>query len=551
MKYINTKRVDFKSKKNIVTFSLLSVVIIIFIVYISIAIYYNVHVFPNTIMGEIELSNCDENEVTKRLNQVLDDYSLTIYEREDRQEIILSNDIDLKYILDDYAKNLIDGQNIFAWPVHLFRKSVIEADFEITYNEDLFNKKLNELECMQENNMVKPVDAYISDYISGEGFKVVDEVRGTLINKEVFVATIKDALLSIKEEVDLDALGCYIDPVVFSDDEALVKQAEYLSTFVNTEITYHFGEEEIVINGDMVFDWIKIKKNGKVKVLRDKVAEFVNSLGYKYDTIFRPRVFMTTYGKEVTIKEGDYGWWMDRSSEINEIIKLINSGAVTEREPVYFQKAVQYGKRDYGNTYVEINLTAQHLFLYKDGKLMLESDFVSGKNTKNSKTPPGVFGVTYKERDATLVGEDYETPVSYWMPFNGNIGLHDATWRNKFGSSFYKSGGSHGCINLPFYVAEKIYEHIEKGTPVICYELPGTESKSVTYQGDEEIAHFVVDAIERIGKVEKSRLNELEKTLERIRQCYKELSYAQKKYVTNLGKLEKAEKVFDKLVKGK
>ena len=67
-------------------------------------------------------------------------------------------------------------------------------------------------------------------------------------------------------------------------------------------------------------------------------------------------------------------------------------------------------------------------------------------------------------------------PVSYWMPFNGNIGMHDASWRSSFGGDIYKTNGSHGCINLPVSVAQELYGYVEKGTPVICYYLPGTEA---------------------------------------------------------------------------
>ena len=154
---------------------------------------------------------------------------------------------------------------------------------------------------------------------------------------------------------------------------------------------------------------------------------------------------------------------------------MIEQGQSGERTPVYRQTAASYDTPDYGNTYVEINLTAQHLFLYKDGEKILESDFVSGNVARGYTTPGGIFGLTYKQRDATLTGETYRTPVSYWMPFNNNIGMHDATWRREFGKNIYLTNGSHGCINLPFSAAKEIYGHIEKGTPVICYYLPGTE----------------------------------------------------------------------------
>lgn len=74
-----------------------------------------------------------------------------------------------------------------------------------------------------------------------------------------------------------------------------------------------------------------------------------------------------------------------------------------------------------------MNLTAQHLFFYKDGELILESDFVSGNTSRGYTTPPGIFGLTYKQRDAVLKGENYRSPVKFWMPFNGGIGFHDAS----------------------------------------------------------------------------------------------------------------------------
>jgi hypothetical protein len=145
---------------------------------------------------------------------------------------------------------------------------------------------------------------------------------------------------------------------------------------------------------------------------------------------------------------------------------------------VYSQTAASHTGNDYGDTYVEINLSAQHLFFYVDGELLIESDFVSGNASKGWSTPGGIFPLTYKERNATLRGANYATPVSYWMPFNGNIGMHDSNWRSSFGKNIYKTNGSHGCINLPPSVAKVIFENIEQGMPVLCYYLSGTEYAS-------------------------------------------------------------------------
>jgi len=69
-----------------------------------------------------------------------------------------------------------------------------------------------------------------------------------------------------------------------------------------------------------------------------------------------------------------------------------------------------------------------------------------------------------------LTGPGYAADVKYWMPFYGNIGVHDASWRRSFGGEIYKRNGTHGCVNAPVYLAKVIFEHIEEGVPIISYE---------------------------------------------------------------------------------
>ena len=70
-----------------------------------------------------------------------------------------------------------------------------------------------------------------------------------------------------------------------------------------------------------------------------------------------------------------------------------------------------------------------------------------------------------KKADGTY---EYESHVDYWMPFNGGIGFHDASWRNKFGGTIYQTSGSHGCVNLPPASVPAFYDMLYKGIPVIC-----------------------------------------------------------------------------------
>ena len=153
-------------------------------------------------------------------------------------------------------------------------------------------------------------------------------------------------------------------------------------------------------------------------------------------------------------------------------MKLIKKGAKKKKTPVYAQTAVSHGKTDWGNTYVEINLSQQHLWYYKNKKLVVDSDFVSGNISKGYDTPQGVYSIMYLERNAILGARsnaDYRTPVSYWMPFNKGIGLHDASWRSTFGRDIYINSGSHGCINLPTGFAGSLYSQIYVNLPVAVY----------------------------------------------------------------------------------
>lgn len=120
-------------------------------------------------------------------------------------------------------------------------------------------------------------------------------------------------------------------------------------------------------------------------------------------------------------------------------------------------------------TYIEISIKQQHMWFYEDGKLVLDTEVVTGNDDGEHNTHPGSFCIEDRGTDVTLVGEDYETPVTFWMGFDGGIGIHDANWRGDFGGDIYQGDGSHGCVNTPYDKAEIIYNHTDYNTPVYVY----------------------------------------------------------------------------------
>ena len=170
---------------------------------------------------------------------------------------------------------------------------------------------------------------------------------------------------------------------------------------------------------------------------------------------------------------GSYGWKIDQTAEADELTKLMEEEPHMERTPIFAQEADSWENGDMGDTYVEVDLTKQHLWMYKEGKLIVESDFVSGTMTPARVTPPGIFRLYYKKSPAVLrstkPGDSYETPVSFWMPFNGGIGFHDATWQAYFGGDRYTYAGSHGCINMPLDAAATLYSIIDTNVPIVSF----------------------------------------------------------------------------------
>lgn len=452
---------------------------ILVIAYLGISMYFKDKFIFGTYINDMDFSGKTVEEAEQIITYEIRSYSLTLEERDDITETIHSGDINMQTVFDISLEDLKKEQSPYKWIIGLFKPEKHDISTMLTYDDELLKEAFNNLDCFKEENIVKPVDAHISDYTEN-GYEIVEAVNGNEVKKEKLYDLVVKYIEDLEPVLSLEDNDCYEKPTVAADSQDLVKVADTLNKYVGTTITYEFGDNIEVVDGSVISEWLEVTDDNKVVFNKENVRKYVDYLGYTYNTFGATRQFDTSYGKTVSVSGGDYGWWLNRVAEVDELIAAVQNGENITKEPNYFQKAGSYGKNDIGNTYVEINLKAQHLFFYKEGKLIVESDIVSGNLAKNYGTPTGTYSLTYKERDATLVGEDYNTPVSYWMPFNNNIGLHDATWRTEFGGNKYLTSGSHGCINLPYEVAKVIYENIEKGVAVICYELDITDNDTDT-----------------------------------------------------------------------
>ncbi len=120
-----------------------------------------------------------------------------------------------------------------------------------------------------------------------------------------------------------------------------------------------------------------------------------------------------------------------------------------------------------GMTYIDINLGAQTLTYFINGVPAISASCVTGG--PGNGTPAGIYTINSKVPGKYLTGPTWHVWVNRWMRFCGNVGIHDASWRKKFGGSIYKTNGSHGCVNVPYSVADQLYNTAPVGTVVYVH----------------------------------------------------------------------------------
>lgn len=511
-----------------------AVVTSLLVIYLGLSVYFMNHFYFRSKIGDIDVSGKSAAAAEKVVNNALREYELVIKERDGSTDSILGEEIKLSVEWEQKPETYIEKQNGFAWIIKVFAPDTHEINGTVSYDEAKLEEMVNSLSCMEEKKQVAPVDAKVSEYDVKKGYTLVPSVPGTAVDKDALYKCIETNLTTLNTELDMVEDGGYVQPAVADDNEKLLATIEQLNKCLKSSITYQVGSRTETLDATTFQPWLFVNENLEVVVNDEALSAYIKSLGSKYNTCYSKKQFMTSYGQEITIWNSHYGWRVDSEAEKAAIIADLMTGESVTRDLNYNMVGNSRDGNDYGNSYVEINLTAQHLFVYVNGQRVVETDIISGNVARGWNTPTGIWGITYKTKNATLRGDDYATPVSYWMPFAGNVGMHDCYWKSEFGGGFYKRSGSHGCINIPPSNAKKIYEYVSQGFPVIVYELEGTQTE-LGVAHDQ--AYAMVDAINAIGPVSLQS----EAAIVACRTQYDALSDLAKKYVTNYQVLLDAE----------
>ncbi len=448
--------------------------------YAGVSYYYADKFFENTTINGIDCSGMTPYEAEQAIARQVENYSIQVNSRNLEPQVIDGSKINYRYLSNGDILNLLKHQKPYQWILGFIEPVSYTAAENITFDKQMLQSEILALDCAREENQVKPEDAYVA--FKDTKFEIVPETEGSTLDFRGAYQLLDEAISEKQPTMDfVSTPGAYVQAAVTREDPDLKATADACNNFTNAKITYTFGDETVTLDGSTIKDWLQFDEKGQFvrneASFQQHIKEYVAQLAADYDTVGTDREFYTTSGRTVYVYGSAYGWKIDQDAEAAQLLQEIQSGAQVQREPVYSMTANARGHNDLGNTYIEVDLSDQYMYYYQNGQIIFQSDIVSGlMGDSTRQTPPGIFTLYYKKSPDVLKGQqrpdgtyEYETPVTYWMPFNGGIGFHDATWQPYFGGDRYLYGGSHGCINLPYSSAAALYDIIQYNVPIICF----------------------------------------------------------------------------------
>ena len=419
----------------------------------------------NTYINGVECSFYSVDGAKNKLERHMNNATLTLSFADDKEYTCVGSHFEFKSNAEQISE-LLKTQNTEE---NSSNNYTIEDLFSV--NEDKVKEYLSSLAVFKETNIRKPQNARL-EWNDKNQVYIVPEVEGNELSLDDAYKFMLKELKSGKTVIDFKQVT-NIKPSILADDEKLIQQRNEINRIVGTTITYAlYDGSEYVLDSNTMKDWVEQGEDGYYLIdLEAHVSNFVDKLAEKAQYSLTSTKFNATGIGEISIAFGRKTYaTIDKQEEINRIMGQLEKYTNADFEPTY--NALPNYKDI--STYVELDLSRQRLWMYVNGKCIVETPFVSGNVAGGYATPVGIYYLTYKTTNTKLEGYNkdgskYSSPVSFWMPFNGGIGLHDASWRSNFGGNIYLTNGSHGCINLPYNAAKTIYQNIETSIPIILY----------------------------------------------------------------------------------
>jgi len=475
-------------KRNIIIVAVIAVVLVVLSVVYGVGVSrYQSRLFPNTEIGGIDVGEMTAKEAAKATDT--SGWHITI-DDVTGDTVKIGQDEAGMSVSGASPSDMIAAQDAFAWPLHVIGGSGRSVDRTVSFDYDKLKQTLASLDMCDESKRTAATDASFR-YDQGTGkWYVTPDAQGTVVDKDRLFAAVKKSLDGFNSPTVKVTQDMCVQPSITASDESLNSAVADANKWVSASVTYDIDDQQsaVTVDSKVIAPWVSISRgdDGRFAATLDEraVKAYLARIGDKYDTNGEPLTITTPTGKVASVAGTgeDTGWLTDEGAELPKLMSDIKGGRTDHREFSMKHKAnAKTGSDVWGTTYIEVDLSSQHLWYVKDGKVTVDFGIISGK--AGYDTPQGVTAVYKKVTNVTLISPwkdpktsepTYKTPIDVGLVISrdGNILIHSAPWQpsGMFGNaSYHVSGGSHGCVNAPTDKTWDLYNTVPMNTPVVVH----------------------------------------------------------------------------------
>lgn len=443
--------------------------------FLLLALYYRNNFPVNTWINGVYCTGKSVEEVNQELTASAEAPVVHILDEEGNIYPVDLAETDYEADYTEPLERFIRQQNPLSWMENMMLRQSYELLPSFSFDEEKLRQLLEELEPVRQE-AGKEADVRLR-FSEAQGW-VLDNGLEHRLDEELLFQCVQECVADGSYEVDVEQSGCVYDLPPSAWQMTLLSLWEKVEEFQQCGIVYDMGDQMMSLQGGISGSFLTVDQSGlplldetgEPVVDPEAVKAFIGRLAEEYDTYGKEISFQSTRGDVIQVPgNGTYGTTIDQEAEFDYLMAALEENRQEVHVPAYIRQGLVRGKNDIGDTYIEVDMTEQKMYFYVDGELVIDTDVVTGNTGRRRGTPQGVNFVYNKQRNRVLRGQGYASPVKYWVPVKGAIGIHDASWRSEFGGEIYKTNGSHGCINTPTEAMAQLYDEVEIGTPVIMF----------------------------------------------------------------------------------
>ncbi len=459
----------YKSWKVITT-----IIIIIIALIVAIMSYYQMYHFnQNITINNVNVSGMSAEEALNKLQATELDNDVYI----GQERIIDGKNTQMVFTKEDLpqVKKLLKSQWTFFPSTKEMKYSLLPSKSDQYRNETL-KAEVEEKLLLMNKNLTAPKDAKaileqgkitISKSVDGTQYdvpKLLEEFE-----KQEYISEIK--------------LNPVFKQPIKEDSQIVMNEERKLQELLENSVDYKVQDKVYSLKASDLIKNASISKDMKITIDPSHIKNKISEINISQSTLGKNFTFKTHSGSVISVKGQGYGWALDVDKETALIQGIFEKGEKSiaasniigngwSNEGYGYETITNNG---IGETYAEVSIKEQRIWIYKEGKLVVTTNVVTGKHSTQEDTSPGVWYILYKRSPYTLSGSsagnpNYSIEVDYWAPFtNSGQGFHDASWRSNWASNAYLTAGSGGCVNVSPSVMKSVYDNLSIYDPVVVY----------------------------------------------------------------------------------